>query len=151
MGDSTTCEHCGREGNRRRGEVGPDGWYFGAFTFDKGGDHAPGDCLIVHVCSQECRDAVWTKQDGHKWDAIERRVIVPDEIRRYLWHVADRLRQDARKLRDGIYPDATPSDCRAAAIVARLLEANAGALLEEAESEIDALVTASGSAGVGGA
>jgi hypothetical protein len=150
VGEDTTCERCGKPGRRLRGRVAPEGWYFGAFSFGGEGDHRPGEQLIVHVCSIECRDAVWTMQAGHTWDAVERRVNVPDEIRRYTDVVANRLRKEAAEIRACVWPSAGHEKV-AASIVARLLETAAGEMRDQAETECEYIAEAQGSAGAGGA
>lgn len=152
MSDPVTCERCGRPGRRLLGHIAPDGWYFGSFTFDSEGDHDPGDLLIVHACSPECRDALWTKMDGHRWSAIEQRVDITAEVRRYIRLRSARLREDAKRILTGTtYPDGTDANVTAAQLVARLLNTHAGELETAAETEIEWLGRRGGNAGEGGA
>src|SRR5580765_1344326 len=139
MSDQTTCERCGLPGKRSRGHVAPEGWYFGTFTLAPDGDHDPGDLLIVHACSEACRDALWTKMSGHRWDAIEQRVDVPAELRRAAELYTTRLREEARRLADSNYPCGLATDTYAASSFARILERAAEALNRETEAEIAAL------------
>ena len=151
MSDPTTCERCGKPGRRRTGEVAPRGWLFGAFTFDSEGTHDPGDFLIVHACSPECRDALWTEQTDQRWDVIEARVNIRDELRRAGCQHANRLRAEAKRMREGAYPDGTDANIVAGIAFARLLETIAGELEESVENEIDAIAARDGNAGAGGA
>lgn len=138
MSETVECERCGTPGRRRRGFVAPEGWFFGSFTHDSEDDHHPGDFLIVHACSVECRDGLWTQQAGHKWSEIERRVDVPSELRRAAHNEADKLREKARAIRECVYPTGEDSKETAGALFAKLLETAAGDLLNMVESEIDA-------------
>ncbi len=142
MSDQVECEHCGLAGKRRNAHIAPEGWYFGAFTLGPDGDHSPGDLLIVHACSESCRDALWTKMAGHRWDTIERRVDVPAELRRAADLHAERLREEARRLTDSNYPCGRGADAYAAPAFARILERAAAALDRETEAEINALAMA---------
>ena len=99
MGETVTCERCGKPGSRLISRVAPEGWWFGSFAFAPDGDHDPGDTLIVIACSEECRDGLWTKQDGHRWDTIERRIDVVTEIRRFTAHAVKRLRDEAERIK----------------------------------------------------
>jgi len=147
MSESTTCEHCGKPGLRRIGHVAPEGWWFGSFTLSPEGDHAPGDTLIVHACSAECRDALWTKQDDHRWDAMERRIDVVSEIRRYAAHVITSLRERAGRLRAGTWAGSANSESFAGSKVAALLEDAADHLESSAENEVEALLPPCGAGG----
>lgn len=139
MSDFATCERCGTPGLRRIGFVSPEGWYFGSFTFGADDSHQPGDLLIVHACSTACRDALWTKMDGHRWDVIERRVNVPDELRRAARLHADKLRQSAKDIRECQYPTGETSTESAGVIFAKMLEDAASEIEHRAEQEIDYL------------
>lgn len=141
MSDEVTCERCGLSGKRRLGHVASEGWYFGSFTLAPDGDHDPGDLLIVHTCSETCRDALWTKMDGHRWDTIERRVDVPAELRRAAELHAERLRAEARRISTGSYLGGQEGDVYAGTAFARVLERVATALDHETEAEIVALTT----------
>jgi hypothetical protein len=103
MSDDVTCERCGLLGWRHRGHVAPEGWYFGSFTLE-GDNHDPGDLLIVSACSEACRDALWTKMAGHRWNAIERRVDVPAELSHEDRGVFDRLNGAVDAYRDSRKP-----------------------------------------------
>jgi len=139
VSERVTCEHCGKPGQRRIGHVAPEGWWFGSFTLSPDGDHDPGDTLVVHACSKECRDALWTMQEGHKWDSIERRIDVASEIRRYAAHVIAGLREQVRRIRIGTYEGAANSGAFAGSKVAALLEGAADHLESSAENEVEAL------------
>jgi hypothetical protein len=139
VSDQVTCERCGQFGRRLRGHVGPEGWYFATFTLSPDSDHDPGDLLIVHACSEACRDALWTKMAGHRWDAIELRVDVPAELRRAAALHAGRLRDEARRISSGSALCEQGADTSAGAAFARVLERAAAALDQEAEAEIAAL------------
>jgi hypothetical protein len=139
MADLATCERCGKPGKRRLGFVAPEGWFFGSFTFDGDGDHAPGDFLIVHACSAECRDALWTQQNGHRWADVERRVNVPDELRRAARVHADRMRAEADKIAETAYPTGEDGSTTAAQLFAKLLRTAAGELVDMVESTIDGI------------
>jgi hypothetical protein len=139
MSDRTTCEHCGKLGQRRRGHVAPESWWFGSFTLSPEGNHDPGDTLIVHACSIECRDALWTRQDGHRWDAIESRIDVASEIHRYTTHVIAGLREQAGRIRTGTWESRANSEALSGSKVAALLEDAANHLETSAENEVEAL------------
>lgn len=145
------CERCGKPGDRQIGRVAPEGWFFGSFTFDENGDHAPGDLLIVHACSAECRDALWTKMDGHRWDEIEKRVRVADELRRAANVHATKLRQSAVGIRESLYPTGEQNAETAGAIFAKMLVDAADELERRAEQECDWLREKAGNAGTGAA
>lgn len=148
MSEPVTCERCGKSGQRRIGHVAPEGWWFGSFTLSADGDHDPGDTLIVHACSAECRDALWTKQDGHRWDVIESRIDVASEIRRYTAHVIDSLLKQAGRIRTGVWAGSENSDTFAGSKVAALLEDAADHLKSSAESEVEALQSPGATEGV---
>lgn len=139
MMESVTCERCGATGKRHLGHCSPEGWYFGAFTFDETGDHDSGDRLIVHACSAECRDALWTMQSGHRWNEIERRIDVPAELRRAALNEATKLRERARSIRECVYPTGDDSNEAAGILFAKLLDTQAGELIDAAENLIDGI------------
>lgn len=141
MSDQVTCERCGVSGRRLHWHVAPEGWYFAALTLSPDGDHDPGDLLVVHACSEACRDALWTKMAGHRWDTIERRVDVPAELRRAAAIHAMRLRDEAQRISAGSYPCEQDGDVWAGTAFARVLERVAAALDRETEAEIAALAT----------
>lgn len=145
--DQNTCERCGRPGRRLLGRVAPEGWYFASFTFAPDGDHDPGDTLIAVACSDECRDALWTKQDGHKWDAIERRIDVAFEIRRYAAIVVARLREEAQRIKIGTWVGAADSESFAGSKVAALLEDAADHLESSADNEVESMQPECGTGG----
>lgn len=147
MGDYVDCEHCGKPGRRITHRPAPEGWWFGAFTFPDDGDHDPGDRLIVVACSEECRNALWTKQDGHRWSEIERRIDVPAEIRRYAGLVAGRLRDEARRIREGTDSGDPDASAWAGMKVAALLDSAAEELQDEAEREVEAMAPATPTGG----
>ena len=147
MSEQVTCERCGKPGQRYRGHVAPEGWWFGSFTLDPDGDHDPGDMLVVHACSAECRDALWTKQDGHRWDALERRVDVASEIHRYAALVIAGLRKQAGRIRTETGVGSADSGSFAGYKVAALLEDAADHLESSAENEIEALQPPCGTGG----
>jgi hypothetical protein len=139
VSEHVTCEHCSKPGQRRTGHVAPEGWWFGSFTLEPNGDHDPGDTLVVHACSNECRDALWTRQEGHKWDVLERRIDVASEIRRYAAHVIAGLREHVRRIRMGTWESVANSESFAGSKVAALLEDAADHLEARAENEVEAL------------
>ena len=136
MSEQVTCEQCGQRGKRLIGRVAPEGWHFASFTMGEAGDHDPGDMLIVFACSDACRDAIWTKMNGHTWASIERRVDVISELRRCAANVSLTLRDQARRIVDGSWMD-DPST--AAVKFATLLEDAASHLVLAAENEVEAL------------
>jgi hypothetical protein len=135
VSDDVTCDHCGLLGWRRRGHVAPEGWYFASFALT-GEDHDPGDLLIVSACSEVCRDALWTKMAGHRWDTIERRVDVPAELRRAAHRHERRLREEARRIRTGSWPS---DGTTAGEAFAEVLEQTANALALATERRIASL------------
>lgn len=147
MSEMVTCECCGKPGRRFIGRVAPEGWWFGSFTLAPDGDHDPGDTLIVVACSIECRDSLWTKQDGHKWDAIERRVDVASEIRRFTAHAVARLRDEAGRIKLGTWVGSADSESFAGVKVAALLEDAADHLESSAENEVEAMQPQCGTGG----
>ena len=56
------CERCGKPGERTGDRINPDGWFWLAAKFDPESKpkHAADDRLIIHACSVECRDALWS-------------------------------------------------------------------------------------------
>lgn len=98
-----TCERCGVLGERVPGHVvSPNGWFFGRFKLDEDGDHDPGDFLVVHVCSVECRDALWTLADGQTWQDIADGVHDPaEELRRAARKQIERLERDLERVTIG--------------------------------------------------
>lgn len=139
MADPVTCEKCGKTGKRRMGYVAPEGWFFGSFTFDAEGDHIPGDFLIVHACSVECRDGLWTQQAGHRWDAVETRINVASELKRAARVHAGRLRDEAEKLLETCYPTGEDGTTTVHSVFARILNGIAAELEERIEREIEEL------------
>lgn len=139
MSDPANCERCGVVGRRRRGYVAPEGWYFATFALSPDGDHDPGDLLVVFACSEICRDALWTKMAGHKWDVIECRVDVKSEVLRFSAHVAADLREHAQRIRTGAWSGSPDAELHAGARVAGLLESTAEHLERAAEREVEAL------------
>lgn len=137
MSDPVTCEHCGRPGRRRLGHVAPEDWYFGMFTLAPDGDHDPGDVLIVLACSEACREGLWTKMAGHKWDAIERRIDVTSELRRAATALASKLRREAARLKDSLWPSTDNRQCAAARWAAHLSDV-ASEVERRVEAEIEA-------------
>lgn len=142
VSDQVTCERCHLPGRRLRGHVAPEGWYFASVTLNPEGDHDPGDLLIVHACSEACRDALWTKMAGHRWDTIEQRVDVPAELRRVSdLHIA-RLHAEAQRITDGTYVGGHNPETHAGAAYARILLRVCAAIEQATETEISLLHTA---------
>ena len=58
------CERCGKPGERTGDRINPDGWFFLVAKFDPEGKpkHDADDRLIIHACSIECRDALWSSK-----------------------------------------------------------------------------------------
>lgn len=142
VSDQVTCERCHLPGRRLRGHVAPEGWYFASVALDPEGDHDPGDLLIVHACSEACRDSLWTKMAGHRWDTIEHRVDVPTELRRVAGlHIA-RLHAEAQRITDGTYVGGHNPETYAGASYARILLRVCAAIEQATETEISLLHTA---------
>ena len=137
-----TCERCGKPGRRSIGRVAPEGWFFGSFTLGSDGDHDPGELLIVHACSAECRDALWTRMDGHRWDEIDRRVDVREELRRVARLHAARLRGEADRLRTAAFPCGAEGNPTASSIFAKILSDIADELQHSVETTIDGIAEA---------
>jgi hypothetical protein len=86
-------------------------------------------------------------QEGHRWDAIERRIDVASEIRRYAAHVIAGLREQVRRIRIGTWDGSANSESFAGSKVATLLEDAADHLEASAENEVEALQSQYGTAG----
>lgn len=57
MSEPAYCDHCGKEGRRRRMRHSPDGWFYAEVVMS-------GEICVGWVCSEACRDLLFRAGPG---------------------------------------------------------------------------------------
>ncbi len=78
MSSGIRCEVCGKQGHRRTGRLGPDGWFTGESRMSDEGSHDEGpedptqELIVVSVCSKECANNFWKPGETRMTDGYKK-------------------------------------------------------------------------------